>query len=343
MMFWHAGVVVSETSQIGEARREANRLAAQVGLDEGDRGRVAIIVTELATNLARYAQGGEILLRPFVQGDDSGIEVLAIDRGPGMANVQRCLEDGYSSGGTPGNGLGAVRRLASEFDIFSAPPGGTVVLTRVRAAGRPAPSAGVPVFEWGVVSRPVPPEVVCGDTWRILIRENQLSLMVADGLGHGPEAAVAADRAASLFQKDGFSPAADLLTSAHQALVGSRGAAVAVAQIDLNARKLRYAGVGNIAASLRSPPGAKGKGLVSHNGTIGVAMRKVQNFEYDCPPGALLILHSDGLQTRWDLESYSGLAHRHAGVVAGVLYRDFCRGRDDVTICVVRCLNKAAG
>src|SRR5690349_12012149 len=119
MMYCQLSVPVAELSQAGEVRREAARLASQAGLGEAECGKVSIIATELGTNLSRYAHGGEILLRSFRVAGSAGVEILAIDRGPGMPNVARCLEDGYSSGGTPGNGLGAVRRLASEFDIYS--------------------------------------------------------------------------------------------------------------------------------------------------------------------------------------------------------------------------------
>lgn len=340
MMFCQAVVAVTEISQVGEARREANRIAAIAGLDEADRGRAAIIASELATNLARYAQGGEVFLRTFVIGEDTGLEIVAVDRGPGMTNVDRCMEDGYSSGGTAGQGLGAVRRLASEFDIHSSQPGGTTILARVRKASHVRPSYP---FLWGVMHRPCPQEVVSGDTWRLSHLDNKISLLIADGLGHGPQAAEAADAAADVFARDPFLDSADFLSSANQRLSGTRGAAIAVAQIDRRANSLRYAGVGNIAASLRPTPASKGKGLVSHNGTVGVAMRKAQNFDYECPGGSLLIMHSDGLQSRWSLESYPGLAERHPALIAAVLYRDFFRGRDDVTVCAVRTSAKIQG
>jgi hypothetical protein len=120
----------------------------------------------------------------------------------------------------------------------------------------------------------------------------------------------------------------------HAAIGGTRGAAVAVAQLDPAASTLTFAGVGNIAGTLLAPGGAS-RGLFSHNGTVGHQVRKVQPFEYPWSPGGVLVLHSDGLQTRWSLGAYPGLIRRHPAVIAGVLHRDFLRGRDDATVLVI--------
>ena len=334
----HVAITVTEITAVGEARRQAVKIAEAAGLDEATCGKVAIVVMELATNLVRYGKQGEILLRRLPTVDGPGVEVIAQDRGPGIDNIGRAMTDGYSTGGTPGNGLGAVRRLSTEFDMFSSPAianqaGGTVVFSQVRAAMRASKAKR---FEWGMVSLPAPLEDVCGDTWRITERDQQLAIIVADGLGHGPLAATAADAASEPFEADAFTLPTELLTLADRKLRGLRGAAVAIAQIDLSTKRLIYAGVGNIAGHLRSRRESTGKGLVSHNGTVGAEMRKLQQFDYAYPDEALLIMHSDGLQNRWSLEKYPGLINRHPAVIAAVLARDFTRGRDDVTVCIVR-------
>jgi hypothetical protein len=163
--------------------------------------------------------------------------------------------------------------------------------------------------------------------------------MVADGLGHGPLAAEAVAGAVAAFEDIGFAAPSELFALADRKMRGSRGAALAVAQIVPAAGVLRYTGVGNIAGSLRSRQAPGGRGLVSHNGTVGVEMRKVQQFDYECPESPLVIMHSDGLQSRWSLEPYPGLIHRHPSIIASVLWRDFTRGRDDVTVCALRFAN----
>lgn len=334
MAAMHLKIPVRDQSQIGDARRQATKIAEEHGLDETCRGRIAIVVTELATNLIRYGQKGEILVRADVVHDRKVLEVIAIDHGPGIANVQQSLVDGHSTGGTPGNGMGAIQRQSLVFEIYSAVPAGTVIYCLVgeQAPPRPFPLAA----KWGAINVPAPHETVCGDTWRVHESDNQLSVLVVDGLGHGPEAAAAAAAGAEAFDRDPFLPLVTMFENLHLRMQGTRGAALAVAQVDTKTQQMKYAGVGNIAASLREPGCSTGRGLFSHNGIVGVQFRKAQEFNYPCSPGGLLILHSDGVQTRWSFDDYPGLLQRHPGLIAAVLYRDFCRGRDDVTVVVIR-------
>lgn len=324
-------VAVTEASQVGEARRTATKMAQSAGLPDLRCAEVAIVATELATNLAKYAEQGQLFLQTLPsRGGSAAIELLAVDRGPGVADVERCLRDGFSSSGSPGTGLGAVRRLSSEFDIHSAPGAGTVVLSRIAAgpAGADATS-----FQWAALSTPAVNEVVCGDAWRIVERNGSIAAMVADGLGHGPLAAEAAVRAAGTFEECAFDDPGVFFDTAHRALTSSRGAAVAVGQAAA-AGAMRYAGVGNISGSITQP--ADSRGLMSHNGTVGGHMRKSPVLDYPWPDRALLIMHSDGMSARWTLSSYDGLHARHPAIVAAVLHRDHTRGRDDSTIIVIR-------
>ena len=322
-------IPVFDVSQVGQVRRAATRMADEAGLPEVKRGEVAIVATELATNLARYGRDGRVILQVSTE-PGMGLEVVTIDSGPGMADVQKCLQDGFSTGGTPGNGLGAVRRLAAEFDLYSLPGKGTVVFARVAAA---APSATPGAFRWAAISTPAPHEELCGDAWRVAVRDREIAVMVVDGLGHGPEAAKAADLAVRLFEQQWFDGPAAFCENAHRALSGSRGAAIAAAHVS-PAGVVRYAGVGNISAYVVNPEASRG--MLSQNGTAGLQMRKVQQFDYPWPDRALLVMHSDGLSNRWALDDYHGLITRHPAVVAGVLHRDFLRGRDDATIVVMR-------
>jgi serine phosphatase RsbU (regulator of sigma subunit) len=163
---------------------------------------------------------------------------------------------------------------------------------------------------------------------------DRVLLIVADGLGHGPDAAAASTQAIRLFQTSSYRTPADLLAEMHAALRSTRGAAVAVASLDPNIQEIRYAGIGNISASVVD--GEETRSMVSHNGTLGHEMRKIQEFRYSWPAGALVVMHSDGLQTSWRLDRYPGLTSRNPSVIAGTLYRDFSRGRDDVTVLAVR-------
>lgn len=313
--------VIDDESKVGEARRAAQELA-NFEFNADLAGKVAIVTAELANNLWRHAGGGELLVQCLGAEDCATIELLAIDRGPGMASVARCFEDGYSTIGTPGTGLGAIRRLARDFDIYSAPGEGTVVMARFGA---------LPDVRYGGISVALEGEVHCGDAWHLAHERGDVAVMVADGLGHGTFAYEAAQMALAAFKATPFGAPQEILTRAHGMMSKTRGGAVAAAR--LQDGKLNYAGVGNIAGALVSP--GKSQGLVSHNGTLGLGQRRMQQFEYEAPSSAFLVMHSDGVSARWDLKSRPDLMQCHPAVIAGVIYRDHGRGRDDSTVVVV--------
>jgi anti-sigma regulatory factor (Ser/Thr protein kinase) len=325
---WHIG----EPSEIAAARRAGNELGRALGMDEVRTGEVALLITEAATNIVKHAEHGEILLRPVHRGEVPGIEILAIDSGPGMDNVGARMQDGNSTAGTYGVGLGTIRRLAHEFDIYSYPGTGTaLVMTLWRD---PAKQAALPArWQTGAVSLPMPGEDECGDGWQMVQDGAALILMVSDGLGHGPEAARASKAATQVALGHAAEFPGQMMQSAHAALRGSRGAALAILRIDTD-DTLRFAGIGNIAACVFEPQARRH--LLSHNGIVGSNMRKVQEFAQPWVAGSAIVMHSDGIGTRWDLQQYPGLEDRHPALIAAVLYRDFTRGRDDVTVVVVR-------
>ncbi|HEV8640103.1 MAG TPA: ATP-binding SpoIIE family protein phosphatase [Methylomirabilota bacterium] len=324
---------IVEPSQVAAARRLSVALASRRGFDETEAGKVAIVVTELATNVIKHASGGELLVRGVPQDGMETIEVMALDTGRGIPNVDQCLRDGYSTAGTPGNGLGAIMRLAGLFDIHTVPAVGTAVLVRV-FGGKPRAVPSPPPLDIGAVSVPRPGQELCGDGWAAEEQAGGAAIVIVDGLGHGASAAEAATAATQAFRDNaGLAPAARL-HCIHGALRSTRGAAVAVAEVDPDHGTLRFCGVGNISGTVLSDQGPRK--MVSQNGTVGHEMRKVSEFTYPWPENALLVLHSDGLSTHWSLDGYPGLSRRRPSLIAGVLYRDFKRGRDDVTVVVAK-------
>lgn len=330
-----SGVAISidDPSKVGEARRTANAIGAAIGLSETDAGKFAILASEAATNITKHAGHGDLVLRSLGSGGHAGAEVVAIDAGPGISDLQRALSDGYSTAGSSGTGLGAMSRLASAFDIYTVAGAGTVLVARVSHT-RGATAENGRSFEVGAVRVPKRGEFACGDDWRISIANGRAMLAVADGLGHGQSAADASRRAVDVAVERSNDQPGMIVAQVHSALRSTRGAALAIAELDSTGASVRYAGLGNIVASIVSP--RESKSLVSYNGIAGHEARKIQEFAYAWPAGALLVLHSDGLSGRWDLARYPGLTLRDPSIVAGVLYRDFSRGRDDAIVVVVR-------
>lgn len=329
-----AAIAVADPAGTGEARRTAQWLAERMHLSEARAGRFALVVSELATNLVKHAHRGEILLRRLDSpSEPAGVEVIAIDSGPGMRNLAQSRKDGHSTSGTLGHGLGAIERQSDDSWIATEPGGGTVVVARVYVE---PPGAADPLpLDVGAVCVSKPGEDICGDGWSWRQRPERLSILVADGLGHGLGAHEAARRAVAEFAEDPESAPRDMMERVHAALRPTRGAAVAMLALDLGRGVARFAGVGNIAGAVLRADGTR-QNFVSQNGTAGHTAPRIQEFTYPVPARSVLVLHSDGLASHWNLASYPGLLTRHPSLIAATLYRDFARQRDDVTVVVAR-------
>jgi len=324
-------VEISEVSQVAQARRVATEQATSLGLDDQARGRAALVATELATNLIKHAGRGELLIGGFADGSGSGLELLSIDGGPGIADVGLALQDGVSSRGTPGNGLGAVRRQSDQFGVYSQPGKGTAVMARVLAG---APSSDSNGFRLGGVVVPLRAETVSGDAWEFAVAKDGPTLVAVDGSGHGFEANKAAVAALDAFRANLDFNCTRLMERIHAALAPTRGAAVAVARLRVPEKLLYYVGVGNISGAVVTQ-GVERR-MVSHGGVAGHLRPRMHEFTYPCEDKSLVILHSDGLSAKWALASYPGLVVSHPALIAAVLFRDFRRANDDASIVVMQ-------
>ncbi|HEY4163295.1 MAG TPA: SpoIIE family protein phosphatase [Dongiaceae bacterium] len=322
---------INEASRVAEVRREAGAMGKSHGLSETDLGRLAIVVTELATNQLKHAHGGEILIDAYEDGTGEGIEIIGIDRGPGIRNLGESMRDGHSTAGSAGQGLGALKRQSDLFEIASWQDRGVVVVCRI-ATKKLAKGTVTPKFVWGGVSIPLAGQEVCGDAFSVRPHGDGLSVLVADGLGHGPVAAMASAAAVRSFSQGNGAMPTEILRTMHEALRPTRGAAVAVLRLEQNGA--HYAGIGNIAGAVLRSDGISR--MVSMTGTAGFTQTKIRAFEYPAGPGSLVIMASDGIVTGWTLDPYPGLSRAHPSLIAAVLFRDFSRGRDDATVVAIR-------
>lgn len=319
---------VDDPSRVGEARRHVAALCRELEFDEVTSGQAAIIVNELGSNLCKHARKGQLWIAARKENVPE-IEILSVDDGPGIGNLPLAMRDGFSTAGSPGTGLGAVQRLATDFDIHSESGKGTVILARLRKA----PDTGR-AFKWGVVALPAPGQSVCGDSWGIALEGSRAALLVADGLGHGEYAAQASLAAVDVFARQPFADMKSALEDSHAVLRMTRGAAVTRVHLDAQENALLVAGAGNVA--IRVVSGVFNRSVLVQNGTVGVQMRRVEETRMDWPAHALVVCHSDGLQSRWPPEAITALIGRDPTLAAAVLVRDYGRGRDDVTVLVMR-------
>ncbi|MFI8872333.1 ATP-binding protein [Streptomyces sp. NPDC055243] len=336
------------------ARGAAAALARRVGLDAHRVAEVALAVTEAATNIQRHATDGALLLRTLHTKDDTAVEFVTVDSGPGMVDVSASLADGASSAGTLGIGLGAVARLADHFDVHSVPGKGTVMAAQFwsRQADDQGVTAALSAGQQCVsgVTRPISGESTCGDAWSARLDSATdadadigagtgtghpaVLVLMCDGLGHGPLAARASAAAVEAFHDTPATDPEEIMEAIHRALRGTRGGAAAVARIEPARRRVRYCGIGNISGFLLGHDARKT--LLSVPGIVGVNMRRLRTFEEPLPEGGALALHSDGLTERWDHRALPGLLHHSPLVVAGQLLREAGVRRDDASVVVVK-------
>lgn len=327
----HRQVVVTESSQPSEARLATREAAELAGFREEDAYRAGIVATELATNLVKHARDGEMLIR-LIRGRAGGqVELIAIDRGPGMTDPQRSMTDGFSTSGTAGTGLGAVRRLADAFELYSQQGRGTAVLARVNA--RRAASSPPPILTGGI-SVAMRGESVCGDGWQACDQPDGVLAVIADGLGHGLQAYEASSAAIASIDLRRRADLSDRLRTMHDGIRHTRGAAAALAEILPERKLVKFAGVGNVSASIWQAGTVRH--AVSQNGTLGHNVNHVREYSYPWELDSTMVMFSDGLASHWSLDDYPGLRQRHPTLIAAVLYRDFSRRRDDVTVVVAR-------
>ncbi len=320
---------VEDASHVAETRRQCVRIAERAGFSETDAGRVAIVATEFATNLLKHASRGGLIAGLIEAGSGYAVQILSLDKGAGIPDLAAASRDGFSTAGSPGNGLGALRRLSDIFEVSTLPGEGTAMLA-VLYASRSAGNARHP--KSGAVSIPKTGEEVCGDAWAEVSEGSRTTVLVADGLGHGYGAFEAAQEAVRIFRKQAAAPVADIVAAINAGLKKTRGAAVSVARLDYERGVATYAGIGNIMGAIFSEDSVRR--MVSLNGTAGLSARHIQAFEYPLAPGSRVALASDGIASGWSILKYPGLLCASPALAAGVIFRDFERGRDDATIFV---------
>ena len=342
---------VGDEAQVGAVRRAVHAFAGVMGFTERELAEIDIVVQEIGMNAVRYAKGGGWIHFTTPLGAEPGIEIFYWDKGPGIYDLDRAVRDGVSTSGGLGAGLGAIRRLMDEFDLYSTvrtnsslkslqanrrTVHGTALLCRKWvAAARLSPRTHASTSKRiGVWSRPHPSEELNGDAYFVRRRAGQTLLAVIDGLGHGRGAHAASQIALEVLSDWKGETLEDVFRDAHEALRASRGAVMGAALIDTAHDTFHFAGVGNIEARVFDAP--EPVRPISNNGTLGARLDKLRVWSYKWVDGATVVLTSDGLSSTWDIEDYPGLLSKSPQLFAGILMRDYGRHTDDATALVAR-------
>jgi anti-sigma regulatory factor (Ser/Thr protein kinase) len=342
-------IQIRDEAQVGAARRATHDYASRLGFSETELAEIDIVVQEIGTNAAAYATGGGWLHYTTTLGSQAGLELFYWDAGPGIYDLDRAIRDGVSTSGSLGAGMGAIRRLMDEFEVYSTvrqterlslagarrTTHGTALLARKWVAHENRSAADIALAKrLGVWCRPHPGEQLCGDAYFMRTRNNCLFLAVIDGLGHGGGAKKAADVAIDSLSEWRGEPLDQVMLAAHDVLRATRGAVMGVAVIDYENERFQYAGVGNVAVRVFGAP--EPINPISTNGTLGARLGTVRVWTYPWAEGATMVMTSDGLSASWEIASYPGLLNRSPQILAGVLMRDYGRNADDATVLVAR-------
>ncbi|HYG39602.1 MAG TPA: ATP-binding protein [Cytophagales bacterium] len=331
----HVSFALSDRSYVSLIKKEIKKIAGNIGFSGNRLAEIEIIIAEITSNIIKYSIDGSILVKHFVKGTAEGIEIISIDNGPGMTNVSLMVKDGVSTTRTLGQGLGAIKRLSDNFDIYSVPQWGTILLSRV-FKNPEANTTSKEIFNITTLLVPKKGENYCGDGYRYVIKKNSCKILAFDGLGHGPEAQKASEAAIKSFMSTLNIDPGESLRVMNKEIKSTRGGVGMIFSIDLKTNSTSFCGVGNISARILSE--GKLKNCISYNGIIGHTFpNSLHTNNTPWNKQDYLILTSDGLKTRWDSSNLTHVLKHDPSIVAASLFKDLSRGNDDSLVIILKC------
>jgi len=324
---------IDDRSLIAFIKREIHNLALQLGFKPHRAAETDIIIAELTSNLIKYAGGGDLLYRSHHNGSCNEIEIYCLDKGTGIENIAKIMKDGYSTSSTLGQGIGAIKRLSNDFQIYSMRGWGTVQYIKICDKADfciPNSNTGLDI---SALSVNYPGERVCGDGYHIKYTRKGFQIFVGDGLGHGANAHEAVEQAVRAFKQCAENNPVAVLRYIHEHVKKSRGLVATIATVDFETESWNICGIGNI--NTRIYNGLDNKTYTPYNGIIGHNIpRTINSTVVPYQKHQIIIMHSDGLRTRWNLSELNSIIKQSPAIIASALYKDNVRGTDDATVLV---------
>jgi len=328
----HLCFTVADRSYFALLKKEIHSICVKAGFTEMRTGEIDIIVAEIVSNLVKHGNGGKLLVKLIKEQSIEGIELISIDDGEGIADLSRMMTDGASTTNTLGHGLGAIKRLSNVFQVYSQKGWGTILLSRVFKEELPYQKK---VNEIRSVVVAKPGEEKCGDAFYCRIGSHAVRLFLGDGLGHGAEAAIAVNTAIQSFKYSQEECAADIIREMHKSVRKTRGLVGTAALYLKKERRWRICGVGNICTRLLS--GIEVRNNMAYNGIIGHNIpNTMKDQELEAENAQVLLLCSDGIKTKWDITKYPGVLKYDLSILAAVIFKDYARHTDDMSVVAVR-------
>lgn len=331
----HSRFSATDRSYFSILKKDINQKAADAGFSIQKLADVDLIVSEMTSNLHKYAKNGEILAGLFHEAENDYLELISIDHGPGMAQPLKMLEDGVSSGNTMGMGLGSIKRRSDKFDLYSVKDWGTIILSRIYKHP-PTERSGTAVQ---VDIRPLvislPGQKVSGDGLYHKLSDQYFKLLVADGLGHGEQANHAVNEAVKAFRACPFHSPSEIIKFIHASIRHTRGMVGTVIVFDFKTNNWMISGVGNIGTRLSNFLDVKNQ--ISYNGIIGHNIPvKMDDHHVPLEKFHQITLCSDGIKSPWGDGKFAGINRCDLSIQAAAIYKDFARMTDDMTVVIAK-------
>jgi anti-sigma regulatory factor (Ser/Thr protein kinase) len=328
---------ISGAVSIQQANQTAKHFSALLGFAQQECEEIALAVTELATNLIKHAGGGTIKLSAIEGNGRVGIQVESEDNGPGIADVERALTDGYSTAGSLGHGLGAVNRLMDELEFRARPNRTGLHIVSERWVRPSAKIIPLRQLEVGAATRPCRMLPENGDAIIVRQWEGYALTGVIDGLGHGQFAKKASQTARQYIEQHFDQPLSSLFRGVGRTCRATRGVVMALARFDFARQTLSIASVGNV--EVRLIGSIEKPSLMVRRGILGFNAPDPAITEHSWTPASTLVVHSDGLRAQWQWDEFRDLAGEAPGIIALQLLRKLGKIEDDATVVVARSAN----
>lgn len=337
---------IMERHQIFSVKRDIAKFAKDIGFSDKEVDEISIAVIELGENLiAHDTIEGEIIYSSFEEGKKKGIEIISIDKGPGIASIEAVMEDGYSSKKSLGIGLGAVKRMMSLLSIESTVqnlqtpinfrenlPGTKIIARKIIEPKEKEICRLSKKTTFSVFTRSKLGEIYNGDNYILKNFENRTLFGVIDGLGHG-EGASTASNMARVSILEHFSEELDVIVELlHNKLRKTRGVALSLGLIDHELNIIKYVGIGNVLTRVFNTSAPIRP--INYNGTLGVSLRKFKIYDYPWDQNNIIIMSSDGISSKYDLNDFLDVLYKHPMVIGQKIFKKFGKYYDDATILI---------
>ena len=326
---------ISKAAEITLAKRKTRALALKIGFNKNEADEISIVITELGTNIIKHTKRGIITIIQVASRSKNGIQIEAKDNGSGFDDLEKAMINGYSTFNTLGCGMGTINHIMDELEITSDRKDGGYIITKKWIKPETVSGKQKCPFEFGAATRMHPKMSVNGDTFVIKQWENNSLVAVVDGVGHGMLANRSALKARNYIENHYDQPLTEIFRGASVACRSTTtGVVMAIATFDWVTSVIKFASVGNIETRIHNKTTPISFGL--RRGVVGFKMPKILVNNEKWENGSIMIMHSDGLSTRWDWRTVLPFTTQSSTKLAQHLHRTLSKDNDDSTVMVIK-------